>query len=77
MPDRLRVTVWGENVHERKNAVVRQIYPDGMHNCIAAALRDNLRRRKAECDKPSGAESCHAPILATHRRLCCRALAIF
>ncbi len=41
MPWKLRVTVWGENVHERKNAIVRQVYPDGIHNCIAAALRDD------------------------------------
>ncbi|NBO20894.1 MAG: trehalose utilization protein ThuA, partial [Rhodobacteraceae bacterium] len=34
----IRVTVWGENVHERENAVVAGVYPDGMHNTIAAAL---------------------------------------
>lgn len=34
----IRVTVWGENVHEQKNKVVAGIYPDGMHNTIAAAL---------------------------------------
>lgn len=34
----IRVTVWGENVHERENAVVAGIYPDGMHNTIAGAL---------------------------------------
>ncbi len=34
----IRVTVWGENVHERKNRVVAQIYPDTMHGTIAAAL---------------------------------------
>jgi trehalose utilization protein len=34
----IRVTVWGENVHEQKNATVRAIYPDGMHTTIAAAL---------------------------------------
>lgn len=34
----IRATVWGENVHERKNKVVAEIYPDGMHTCIAAAL---------------------------------------
>ena len=28
----IRALVWGENVHEQKNAEVRQIYPDGMHN---------------------------------------------
>ena len=34
----IRVTVWGENVHERENAVVAQVYPDTMHGTIAAAL---------------------------------------
>ncbi len=34
----VRVTVWGENVHERKNRIVGEIYPQGMHACIAAAL---------------------------------------
>lgn len=54
MSDHLRVTVWGENVHERKNAVVRQIYPDGMHNCIAAALREEAawEVRTATLDEP-------------------------
>ena len=37
----IRVTVWGENVHEQKSEVVRGIYPDGMHNCIASALNKN------------------------------------
>ena len=37
----LRVTVWGENVHERKNAIVAKIYPDGMHNCIAEGLAED------------------------------------
>ena len=34
----IRVTVWGENVHEQKNKVVAGIYPTGMHACIADAL---------------------------------------
>lgn len=34
----IRVTVWGENVHERKNKVVAQVYPQTMHGTIAAAL---------------------------------------
>jgi trehalose utilization protein len=41
MPDRIRVIVWGENVHERKNAIVAQVYPDGMHACIAEGLRED------------------------------------
>jgi trehalose utilization protein len=34
----IRVTVWGENVHEQRHQVVRDIYPEGMHACIAKAL---------------------------------------
>ncbi len=34
----IRTVVWGENVHDRENAVVRAIYPKGMHGCIAEAL---------------------------------------
>ena len=41
MPDPIRVLVWGENVHERKNAIVAGIYPDGMHDCIAEGLRED------------------------------------
>jgi trehalose utilization protein len=39
MPRKLRVTVWNEHVHERKNPAVAKIYPRGIHGCIAAALR--------------------------------------
>lgn len=37
----IRVTVWGENVHERKNKVVAGIYPLTMHGTIAQALNSN------------------------------------
>jgi trehalose utilization protein len=37
----IRATVWGENVHEQTNKVVARIYPDGMHNCIAAGLNED------------------------------------
>ncbi len=40
---KIRVTVWGENVHEHKNETVRAAYPDGMHNTIAAALNQDPR----------------------------------
>lgn len=50
----IRVTVWGENVHERTNAVVRGIYPDGMHSTIAAALNaaGGITARTATLDQP-------------------------
>lgn len=34
----IRTVVWGENVHEQESEIVRSIYPDGMHTCIAKAL---------------------------------------
>ncbi|MBF0277075.1 MAG: ThuA domain-containing protein [SAR324 cluster bacterium] len=37
----IRATVWGENIHERSNAEVKKIYPDGMHTCIANGLSDD------------------------------------
>jgi trehalose utilization protein len=38
----MRVTVWGENVHERRDPSVAAIYPEGMHETIAAGLRERL-----------------------------------
>jgi len=38
----LRVTVWGENVHESREEDVRARYPDGMHGAIAAGLNEQL-----------------------------------
>jgi trehalose utilization protein len=38
MNSNLRVTVWGENVHEHKHPVVAKIYPHGMHEAIAEGL---------------------------------------
>jgi trehalose utilization protein len=37
----IRVTVWGENVHEQKNKVVAQVYPETMHGTIAKALNSD------------------------------------
>ncbi|MBX4937396.1 trehalose utilization protein ThuA, partial [Rhizobium binae] len=34
----IRTVVWGENIHETTNAIVRSIYPEGMHTTIANAL---------------------------------------
>lgn len=37
---KLRVVVWGEYLHEKRNEAVGKIYPDGMHNTIAEGLRE-------------------------------------
>ena len=34
----IKTVVWGENVHEQTNKIVSDIYPNGMHACIAEAL---------------------------------------
>lgn len=38
----IRVTVWGENVHEHEIPRVAEIYPEGMHAVIADGLRQEL-----------------------------------
>jgi len=37
----IRVTVWGENVHEQNDGLTRSLYPRGMHGCIAEALAED------------------------------------
>lgn len=37
----IRVTVWGENVHEQESALVGSLYPQGMHSVIAAAMAED------------------------------------
>ena len=39
--NKIRITVWGENVHEQTHKLVRDIYPEGMHECIARGLRES------------------------------------
>ena len=52
----MRVTVWGENVHERNEPEVRELYPEGLHGAIAAGLSevlgDRVRVRTATQEQP-------------------------
>ena len=50
----LRVTVWGENVHEKTHKIVADVYPKGMHGCIADALNQDreLKAVTATLDQP-------------------------
>jgi trehalose utilization protein len=52
----LRVTVWSEGRHEQRDAHVAEIYPQGMHGAVAAAVRDHLgdaaEVRTATLDEP-------------------------
>lgn len=50
----IRAVVWNEFVHERENAVVRGIYPDGIHAAIAAGLNaeGGIEATVATLDQP-------------------------
>ncbi len=49
----IRVTVWNEFRHERRNPRVAQIYPSGIHEAIAAPLRAaGYQVRTATLDEP-------------------------
>ena len=50
----IRVTVWGEYRHEKKNPKVAALYPKGMHQTIADALGQNADFvvRTATLDEP-------------------------
>src|SRR5947209_7172698 len=53
MTTNLRVTVWNEYRHERRSKQVAEIYPEGIHGTIAAALRkDGIVVRTATLDEP-------------------------
>ena len=55
-----RVTVWNEFQHERTQEKVKEIYPDGIHTCIAKFLgqEEELSVRTAVFDeKEHGLES--------------------
>ena len=44
MSSRIRVLVWGENVHDQRDDQVRRVYPQTMHETIAAGLRGQFGR---------------------------------
>jgi len=50
----IRVTVWNENVHEQSSDLVRQLYPDGIHGCIADVLnaQEGLEATTATLQEP-------------------------
>ena len=50
----IRVVVWGENVHDRRNEIVKGVYPKGMHTAIAEALGadPNISASTATLEQP-------------------------
>ena len=54
MSQKIRVTVWGENIHEWSHEAVRKHYPEGMHACIAQGLNetDDIEATTATLQQP-------------------------
>ncbi len=52
--EKLRVTVWNEFYHEKQDAAVRALYPDGLHGAIGKFLSrdENLEITYATLDDP-------------------------
>lgn len=49
----VRVTVWNENLHEKKNETVARIYPKGIHGAIAEGLQgEGVQVRTATLEQP-------------------------
>lgn len=49
----IKVTVWNENRHEKKNPVVSVVYPEGIHGAIAGFLgHEHYEVRTATLDEP-------------------------
>ncbi|WP_409298881.1 ThuA domain-containing protein [Peribacillus sp. SCS-26] len=46
----IKVTVWNENQHEKKNPAVRDIYPEGIHGALADFLQEDYEVRTATLD---------------------------
>ena len=55
----IKVTVWNEYRHERKNEKVKEIYPNGMHAVIAEFLNkeDGINAGTATLDEPDWIDS--------------------
>ncbi len=54
MADKIKVTVWNEFRHEKKNEKIAKLYPEGMHGAIAEYLRKtgDFDVRTATLDEP-------------------------
>ncbi len=50
----IRALVWNENEHEKVNALVRRLYPDGIHAAIAKAFdgETDIQVETATLDMP-------------------------
>ncbi|MEZ4629775.1 MAG: ThuA domain-containing protein [Deinococcales bacterium] len=50
----INITIWNENIHERENALVKGIYPQGIHGAIEQGIRPlgNFNIKTATLEMP-------------------------
>jgi trehalose utilization protein len=49
----IKITVWNENLHEKKNETVNKLYPEGIHQAIAGGIKqDGFHIRTATLEQP-------------------------
>ncbi len=68
MSNPIRVTVWNEGRHEKKDAQIAAVYPQGIHGAIAEGLKmqPGLEVRTATLDDPEN--GLPDEVLQQHRR---------
>lgn len=48
----INITVWNENLHEKKNETVKKLYPEGIHQAIAGGIeQEGFRIRTATLEQ--------------------------
>jgi len=54
MKDIIKVTVWNEYIHEKKDEEVARVYPEGIHGAIASFLNEqpDIKARAVTMDMP-------------------------
>ena len=62
------VTVWNEFRHEKTDEAVRKVYPDGMHNVIAAFLGNEEGFERAHGHAGRAGARPHRRRAGQHRR---------
>lgn len=45
MSEPMRVTVWGENLHEKRDKLVQELYPEGIHGAVASAVSEHFGQK--------------------------------
>ena len=57
----IRITVWNKNIHEQTHELVRSIYPQGRHGCIADSPNECEKFQARTVERAQQGGSLHKP----------------